>query len=304
MGFDATLKADKVIFFYNPNAGSGVLKGRFDYIISRYQKKDLQIIPVRAEEDAIDKIFLRISKENSQQQYCQVLIAGGDGTINVCVNAMIKNDISLPIAIITSGTANDFAYCFDIPNELEKNIDIALSGNYTYADVGEANGKYFVNVAAIGQVVDASQRTDKNLKNAIGVLAYYLEGLSEMPDLRPIKMKLTTEDKVYEENMYFMVVMNGKSAGGFKLIAPDSDISDGLLDVVLFRNMNMVEIVQVFIKILQGTHVESKSILHFKAADLLIESEEDIPTDIDGEHGVKLPIRLKVLHKRLMVATK
>jgi len=78
--------------------------------------------------------------------------------------------------------------------------------------------QYFVNVAALGRLVDVSQKTDPNLKNTLGVLAYYLKGASEVKDLKPIPIKLTTPDKVYEENMFFMVVMNGISAGGSKNI--------------------------------------------------------------------------------------
>ena len=50
-------------------------------------------------------------------------------------------------------------------------LDIALGNNYTYADVGKVNDRFFINVAAIGQVVDVSQKTDPTLKNTIGVLA-------------------------------------------------------------------------------------------------------------------------------------
>ena len=65
-----------------------------------------------------------------------------------------------------------------------------------------------------------------------------------------------------------MVVMNGKSAGGFKKISPDSEINDGLLDVMLFRNMTLLEMPGVFMKILQGNHPSSKKVLHFQTSKL------------------------------------
>ena len=182
-------------------------------------------------------------------------------------------------------------------------LDIALGNNYTYADVGKVNDRFFINVAAIGQVVDVSQKTDPTLKNTIGVLAYYLKGLSEVPNLKPIKVTLTTPEKVYKEKMYFMVVMNGKSAGGFKKISPDSEINDGLLDVMLFRNMTLLEMPGVFMKILQGNHPSSKKVLHFQTSKLKIEADSDLPTDIDGEHGEKFPLEFNVLHNRLKICT-
>ena len=248
-------KLKKVILFYNPRSGSGMFKNNLDLIIGRYQKEGYLVVPIRAARGhAIEGYLRELDQDTYQQEYRQVIAAGGDGTINICVNAMIRNNIDLPLAIMPAGTANDFAYYFNIPNEINKMIDIALGDNFTYADVGRVNERYFINVAAIGQVVGVSQKTDPTLKNTIGVLAYYLKGLSEVPNLKPTKVTLITPEKVYKEKMYFMVVMNGKSAGGFKKISPDSEINDGLLDVMLFRNMSLLQMPGVFMKILQGNH--------------------------------------------------
>jgi len=152
--------------------------------------------------------------------------------------------------------------------------------------------------------VDVSQKTDPNLKNSIGVLAYYLRGLAEVPSLKPIPVKLTTDDAIYEENMFFMLVMNGCSAGGFKHISPNSDMTDGLLDVLLFRVMQLHEIVPLLINVLQGNHPENRNVLHFKTDNLLVESSAHVGTDVDGEKGEKLPLRFSVLPKKLKLLTK
>lgn len=294
----------KVILFYNPSSGNGMFKNNLDRIIDRYQKAGHLLIPIRAsKENTFYDLMKGLSKIDYKAEYTQILAAGGDGTINVCVNAMIKNGIDLPLAILPAGTANDFAYYFGIPDTIEGMLDVALSGNHTYADVGKVNDKYFVNVAAMGQVVDVSQKTDPTLKNSIGVLAYYLKGLSEVPNLKPIKVTLTTDERIYREKMYFMVVMNGKSAGGFKKISPHSEINDGLLDVLLFRNMKFAELPSLFIKILKGKHPESKKVLHLQTSHIKIESDVDYPTDIDGEHGEKLPLEFSVLHNKLRIST-
>lgn len=297
-------KPEKVILFYNPASGSGMFKNNLDYIIGRYQDAGYQLIPIRAAHGhAIYDYLSELNQDTYQDEYHQIIAAGGDGTINICVNSMIRNNIDLPLAILPAGTANDFAYYFNIPNEIEQMLDIALGKNYTYADVGHVNNRYFINVAAIGQVVDVSQKTDPTLKNTIGVLAYYLKGLSEVTNLKPVGVTLTTPKKTYHEDMYFMVVMNGKSAGGFKKISPDSEINDGLLDVMLFRSMSFLEMPGVFLKILQGNHPTSKKVLHFQTDKLKIEAEENLPTDIDGEHGEMFPLEFSVLHNRLKICT-
>ncbi|MGF6375659.1 diacylglycerol kinase (ATP) [Clostridiales Family XIII bacterium PM5-7] len=297
-------KLKKVILFYNPKSGSGMFKNNLDKIIGRCQNEGYMLVPIRAAHGhAIFDYLAELDHETYKEEYHQIIAAGGDGTINICVNAMIKNNIDLPLSIFPAGTANDFAYYFDMPNDIGKMLDIAFGNNFTYADVGRVNDRYFINVAAIGQVVDVSQKTDPALKNTIGVLAYYLKGLSEVPTMKPIKVTLTTPEKTYKEKMYFMVVMNGKSAGGFKRISPDSEINDGLLDVMLFRNMSIIEMPAVFMKILQGSHPSSRKVLHFQTSSLKIEADADLPTDIDGEHGEKFPLDFSVLHRKLRIHT-
>ena len=139
-------------------------------------------------------------------EFSRVIAAGGDGTINLCVNAMVRHDIHLPLAILPAGTANDFAYYFELPNEINYQLDIALGNKTTSVDVGVVNNRYFVNVTALGALIDVSQKTDPNLKNAIGTLAYYLKAVTEIPQIRALPVKLITPDKVYEEEIYLSLI--------------------------------------------------------------------------------------------------
>ncbi|MFV0518581.1 MAG: YegS/Rv2252/BmrU family lipid kinase [Aminipila sp.] len=290
----------KVLLFYNPHSGNGLFKNNLDLIIERFQRAGYTTVPVRAAHgETLNKVF----EHMDQNQYYQVVAAGGDGTINICVNAMIEHNIDLPLTIMPAGTANDFAYYFDLPHDINEMMDIALGGNFTHADVGVVNNKFFINVAAMGMLVDVSQKTDPNLKNTLGVLSYYLKGLTEVPNLRPIPVKLTSKEFSGDVKMYFMLVMNGKSAGGFKRISPSSEINDGLLDVMLFKEMPVLEFGPLLINILQGNHQENKNVIYFKTDDLVIESPEDVSTDIDGEKGEKFPLHFSVLPKKLRIST-
>lgn len=294
------IRREKVLLFYNPYSGNGLFKSNLDLIIERFQANNFQVTPVRAAKGyPLDKAFDEMQVSN----YRLIIAAGGDGTINVCVNAMIKKGIDLPLAIFPAGTANDFAYYFDIPDRIEDMVDVAMGNHFTYADVGVCNDRYFINVAALGSLVDVSQKTDPNLKNTLGVLSYYMKGASEIVNLKPLPVTLTTPEKVYHEKMLFMVVMNGKSAGGFKHISPDAEINDGKLNVYLFKNMPLIELGPLFFDVLQGRHAQSRKVLTFTTDDLLIESPEDISTDVDGEHGEKLPLQFRVLHNKLKIMT-
>ncbi|MDR2355064.1 MAG: YegS/Rv2252/BmrU family lipid kinase [Clostridiales Family XIII bacterium] len=295
-------KQAKVLLFYNPYAGNGVFKSNLDTIIERFQKKGMLIIPVRADrsENRLDAVLghMRFG------EYRKCIAAGGDGTIHSMVNAMIKHEIDLPLAIFPAGTANDFASYLDLPNKLDDMIEIALGEKYTEVDVGVAGGRCFVNVLAMGMLADISQKTDPNLKNTLGVISYYLKGFSELPNLRPVPVRITCEAFNLEANIYFMLVMNGRSAGGFRRLAPDAVMNDGLLDVIIFREMPIMELAPLLIAVMTGQHPVNRNVISFKTAALRIESEQEIATDMDGETGNLLPVEISILHKRLRVNTR
>lgn len=290
--------ANKILLYYNAYSGSGIFKNNLDHIVERIQDAGYQVIPVRAAKGyVIDDVLSNID----ESEYSRIIAAGGDGTINLCVNAMIKHDIHLPLGILPAGTANDFAYYFELPSDIDYQLDIALGNKTTKVDVGKVNNRNFVNVAAMGALIDVSQKTDPNLKNAIGVLAYYLKALTEIPQLHAIPVKLTTPEEVYFENIYFMVVMNGESAGGFRKLSPQSSMNDGKLDVIAFRKMPIVELGPLLFEVVNGRHPQNRNVLYFQTEELIIESAEDISTDIDGEHGEPLPLHFNVLNGRLDV---
>lgn len=289
---------NKVLLYYNAYSGSGVFKNNLDHIVERIQDAGFQTIPVRASKGlVIDEVLSTID----QSEYSRIIVAGGDGTVNLCVNAMIRHSIHLPLGILPAGTANDFAYYFELPSDIDYQLDIALGSKTTTADVGKVNDRYFVNVAAMGALIDVSQKTDPNLKNAIGVLAYYLKALTEIPQLHALPVKLTTPDAVHFEDIYFMVVMNGESAGGFRKLSPQSSMNDGKLDVIAFRKMPILELGPLLFEVVNGRHPNNKNVLFFQTDELTVESTEYISTDVDGEHGEELPLHFSVLNERLEV---
>ena len=81
-------------------------------------------------------------------------------------------------------------------------------------------------------------------------------------------------------------------------------MNDGRLDVMLFREMPVIEFAPLVINVLQGNHTENKHVLYFKTSKLKLESEVDVSTDIDGEKGEKFPLTFDVLPGRLKILTK
>ncbi len=288
----------KVLLFYNPRSGNGMFKHNLDKIVERFQKNQQMVIPVRAGNSANIEEVLRGLR---QEEYDKIIAAGGDGTINVVVNAMMRSGCELPLAILPAGTANDYAHYFNIPTDLDKMLEIAVGDNFIQADIGRCNQRYFVNVAAIGSVIDVSQKTDSNMKNALGILAYYLKGLSELRTLRPVKVTITANGRSFKESIFFMVVLNGNSAGGFRKLGVNSSINDGVFDVIIFKETKFAEIPLLVFDVLQGRHAENDHVLYFQTSRIRIESKEQISTDVDGEIGEPLPLDIEIVPKRIRI---
>ena len=139
-------KANKILLYYNAHSGSGIFKNNLDHIVERCQNAGYQVVPVRA---AKGYVINEVLSTIDQSEFSRIIAAGGDGTINLCVNAMIKNNIHLTISLLPAGTANDFAYYFELPSDLDYLLDVALGDKTTSVDVGAVNNRHFVNVAAL-----------------------------------------------------------------------------------------------------------------------------------------------------------
>ena len=290
----------KILLIYNPAAGKGTFKNHLDRILSTVQNKGFYLTPYRISSiEAMETMFQTIDLNS----FNRIWIAGGDGTIHQVINSLLRYRCTLPIGIFPIGTANDFAYYFDFPNSINKMTKILLEDNYTYCDIGVANDRYFLNVASLGSLVDVSQKTHKRYKNSLGLLAYYLKGAEELTHLKPVKVSIRSKEINYEDEVFFILIMNGKSAGGFRKIALSASLEDGLLDVYIFRKCPIIEFIPLFIKVANGEHAESRYVNYFQTAELTIDCKEMIGTDMDGEKGFKLPLKVSVVPRKLKIIT-
>ena len=253
----------KVRFIYNPFSGEGSILNKIDKIIEIHEERDYQIVPFRISKNKGIKEALEIVDES----YSYILIAGGDGTVDVLLNAMKEKGLNLPIGILPVGTANDFGKFINIPQDIEEACKQILSSKPVKVDIGKINDRYFINVASTGLFTDVSQKTDVTLKNAIGKLAYYIKGIEELPNFRKLKIKLKSKEVDYNGEMYLMLIFNGQTAGNFKL-ATRSSAMDGLLDVIVIKAVQIFEVLPLFIKVLKGEHLDSNKVIYFKTNDL------------------------------------
>ncbi len=285
----------KVRFIYNPTSGETIITEWLDKIIAIYQEKGYSLHPYRLAfgDDEAERIF-----EGVDESYHHLLIAGGDGTINYVVNFMKQRGLDIPVAVLPTGTANDFAHILGVPADLDKACRRILSGQEQRVDLGKANDEYFVNVFSCGLFTDVSQKTPTVLKNTFGKLAYYVGGLGELPNFRKMYVSIETEVGKYEGSSLIFFVFNGRTAGQMRF-AYLSEIDDGLLDVLVVKGDSPIETIRtIFHFIRRNTALRSLSgnyppgVVHIQARDIRINSYNDENTDIDGQAGPRFPVHI------------
>lgn len=285
-----------VRFLYNPSSGETIIAEWLDTIISIYQQADLSLVPYRLVFDAgeEDRLF-----DGVDETFRHVLVAGGDGTVNYVVNAMKHRGIDLPVAVLPTGTANDFAGTLGIPVNPAEACRAILNGIEQRIDLGRVNDTYFVNVFSCGLLTDISQKTPTVLKNTFGKLAYYFSGLAELPSFRKMQIEIESDGGNYKGTSLVFFVFNGRTAGQLRL-AYLSEIDDGLLDVLIVRGNSPISTLRTLFHFLgQNTGFRNtakkgypRGIIHLKACDIRISCTRNEATDIDGQPGPGFPIHI------------
>ena len=287
----------KVKFIYNPSSGNKNIIHKLDDIIAKYQLNGYTIVPHRISKNTTIEDGLKDINDN----YNHILIAGGDGTIDRLVNYMKKNDIDIPIGILPTGTANDFANVLNIPLDIDLCIENIINSEPKYIDLGVINDDYFVNIASTGMFTDVSQRVDSNLKHSIGRISYIIKGVEDALHLRKFNVTIRSKELEYDGDMYLILVLNGRTAGNISF-AHNAMLDDGYLDVIIFKAMPIPKSIPVLVDIIKGSPLDKHDeIIYFKTDELYVDCSDDIVTDIDGERGPDFPLNIKCMKNGIQI---
>jgi YegS/Rv2252/BmrU family lipid kinase len=225
-----------------------------------------------------------------------VVCCGGDGTLNEVVSGVIKLGLPLPLGYIPSGTTNDFASSLKISSHKESAAKAIMSGKERKLDIGLFNNiRNFCYVASFGAFTESSYTTPQSYKNSIGHLAYVLEGVKDIPNIRPYHVKVEANDQVYEDDYLFGAVSNSTSIGGImKLDSSKVDLNDGLFEIMLIKTpKSPIDISRMLFSITKRDY-NDKMIDFIKASEATFYMDEGISWTVDGEYiagGSKIQIK-------------
>jgi len=219
---------------------------------------------------------------------CDALfVAGGDGTLNEAMNGLVTAGglAEMVVGIVPFGTGNDFAAALGIPLETEPALEILLEGRERAVDLGEVNGRVFVNTSGGGFIAEVSAAVTPQLKTIAGRLAYLIGGAQVLFEFEPVGASVTLSPGPVQvsRSLYTFAVCNSRLIAGGRLIAPNALIDDGMLDVCLIEAMSAIEFVALARKVADGEHVKDPRVLYYQAQSVRVELDRAVHVNTDGE---------------------
>lgn len=290
----------RVKIIVNPSSGRQNVESRID-LLCKLLLDDGYIVGKFFTQEKDDAFHETI--ETCKGDWDMIVACGGDGTVNEVAAGIANSERKLPVAVLSSGTVNDFATYMKIPTKIVDFFEMIKKENIIDIDLGKINDKYFVNVAAGGLLTSVGYQVPAEAKAVLGRMAYYFVGLRELivEGIEPIRVRFESEEYNKEEDILMFLISNSASIGGFTKIAPDAEVADNLLDVIIIKDSDIVEIANIFFNLLRGEHINHPNVSYFKTKNIRVESKEDLSMDIDGEYGGKLPATFQVVPKGMKI---
>ena len=226
----------------------------------------------------------------------RLVIGGGDGSVNEIVDALASHprEKRPSLGILPLGTANDFATACNIPTDPLEALRLAATGNPAAVDIARANERHFVNMATAGFGAQVTAETPVELKNFLGGGAYTLTGVLKAVNFVPYRGRMRAPGIDTEETGIIAAIGNGRQAGGGQVLAPEACINDGLLDVLIVREIPLTDFATLVEEIKHPSH-SGRYIRYFKTPWVESETPEPIPVNLDGEPYRGNTIRFEVL---------
>ncbi len=290
----------RVKIIVNPSSGRQNVESRID-LLAKLLLDDGYIVGKFFTQEKDDAFHETI--KTCKGDWDMIVACGGDGTVNEVAAGIANSERKIPVAVLSSGTVNDFATYMKIPTKIVDFFDMIKRENIIDIDLGKINDKYFVNVAAGGLLTSVGYQVPAEAKAVLGRMAYYFVGLRELivEGIEPIRVRFESEEYSKEEDILMFLISNSASIGGFTKIAPDAEVVDNLLDVIIIKDSDIVEIANIFFNLLRGEHINHPNVSYFKTKSIRVESKEDLLMDIDGEYGGKLPATFQVVPKGMKI---
>ncbi len=265
-------KRKRARLIYNPTSGQEIMKKNVAEVLHIFEGYgyDTSAFQTTPKPDSAKNEAKRAALDG----FDLIIAAGGDGTINEVVNGIAPLEKRPKMAIIPTGTTNDYARALKIPrgNPVEA-AKIIGKKQTILMDIGLAKNKkngtqqehYFINIAAAGTLTELTYSVPSQLKTMFGYLAYVVKGAELLPRVQFTPVRVKHDQGVFEGSVSLIFVALTNSIGGFEQIVPDAKLDDGNFTLLMVKTGNLFEILHLIRQVLDGgKHIDSKLIEYIK----------------------------------------
>lgn len=273
----------KVVLVRNPKSGRGKANATWPALEAKLREKvaaDLVVRETQAHGHATELARQAVIEG------CETVIAcGGDGTITQTANGLIGSGVKF--GVIPGGTGNDLCRTLGIGTSTSLAVDAIAVGKTIHMDTAhwrtDAAEGYFLNIAGMGFDAAVADRINQGFKSLKGTMAYLAAVVTTLQRYRPLELRIEIDGVVMEELIMLTAIANAQCYGGGMKVAPMASVTDGILDVVLVRDLSRIAFLKAFPKVFKGAHMGHPRVDHYRARHIRLEPRGESPFLIDGE---------------------
>ncbi|MBA3531001.1 MAG: diacylglycerol kinase family lipid kinase [Ardenticatenales bacterium] len=234
-----------------------------------------------------------------------VIAAGGDGTINGVLQALIGQP-QVRLGILPTGTANVWARESGISNvsllgaNLERAGEVLVNGVTLPIDVGKAGDRYFLLMSGVGFDAHVTRHIDLRFKRSLGALAYAWTAVYEALKYRGARVRIIIDGEEITRNGWLVTISNSKLYALVPL-AVNASVTDGMLDIGIFAGRQWPHILRQAIAIVLGQHMRDPEVEFLRGKEIHVQSVPPLPVHVDAEPIGHTPMTFSVVHKAVRI---
>lgn len=279
-----------MLIVLNPAAGRGSAGRRRHELeaMLRQVGADYEIVTTHARGGATELAWQGIERGHET-----VVAVGGDGTINEVVNGIKGAETATgrraKLGIIPLGTGSDLIKSLSNFQkfDLATNVARLMNGRTQTIDLGRVqvtNGDTRIFTNAIGMGLDAQVAFESlKIKYVKGLAVYLLAIVRALRNYQAHPMQVQYDHQTIERPLLFVSMANGRCQGAGFWMTPSAMLDDGMLDLCLVDNLNLLKIAQYLPKLLKGTHTTLPEVTMGRARKFRVICSNPVPVATDGE---------------------
>ena len=215
----------------------------------------------------------------------------GDGLVGAVAGALRMIDGAI-MGVLPGGRGNDFARVAGIPLDAVAACEVIAAGVPVPIDLGEVDGRPFIGIASLGFDSDAN-RIANEAPARLGNLVYAYGALRALAAWKHAEFEVIVDSEAHHMRGWSVAAANSKAYGGGMYLAPDADLHDGELDVVMSRASSKLHFLAALPKVFKGTHVEDDSVVILRGREIRISADRPFTVYADGDPIGELPVTIR-----------